>query len=82
MSSPIHCCIPPDILGTQKRNTSGGKLIGVSGAVDGPQDSPLSTGHYIESHSVLKISLHLAHPLVTPVQLAEGHQIKSSEQVC
>ena len=79
MSAPIHGCLPPDILGT--RSEHGGKLYGVSGAVDGPQDAPLASGHYIESHSVVKISIHLAHPLVTPVQLAEGRQLQSSEQV-
>ena len=79
MSAPIHCCVPPDMLGTQR--CEGGKLYGVSGAVDGPQDAPLPAGHYVDAQSVVKLSVHLAHPLVTTIQLAEGRQIRSSEQV-
>ncbi|XP_067908374.1 uncharacterized protein cfap92 [Heterodontus francisci] len=39
------------------------RILGISGAVDGPEDSPLPKGHYLESNSVLNVRVELAYPL-------------------
>ncbi|XP_067854781.1 uncharacterized protein cfap92 isoform X2 [Heptranchias perlo] len=39
------------------------RILGVAGAVDGPDDCPLPKGHYLESNSLLNVRVELAHPL-------------------
>ena len=44
-------------------------------------DAPLAAGHYLESNSVLKIKVEVAHPLVTTNQLAANEPLPTSSQV-
>ncbi|XP_078399164.1 uncharacterized protein cfap92 [Cetorhinus maximus] len=52
----------PDPIGYQTDGLDG-RILGVSGAVDGPDDHPLPKGHYLESNSVLNVRVELAYPL-------------------
>ncbi|XP_072328653.1 uncharacterized protein cfap92 isoform X2 [Scyliorhinus torazame] len=52
----------PDPMGYQTDGL-GRRILGVSGAVDGPDDHPLTEGHYLESNSVLNVRIELAYPL-------------------
>ncbi|CAH1265877.1 KIAA1257 [Branchiostoma lanceolatum] len=60
LTAPIHCCPLPDMAGIRTEN---GKLVGIIGAVDGPEAAPLPTGHYLETNAQLKIRLEVAYPL-------------------
>ncbi|XP_015203768.2 uncharacterized protein cfap92 isoform X1 [Lepisosteus oculatus] len=68
---PIHSSPPPDPTG---KETSGwdGRIVGLSGSVDGPEDPPLPTGHYLDSNSQLKISIEVTCPLPQELDIAEG----------
>ncbi|XP_072136456.1 uncharacterized protein cfap92 isoform X1 [Mobula birostris] len=52
----------PDPLG-YRRDGLGGRILGVAGAVDGPEDQPLPKGHYLESNSMLHVRVQIAYPL-------------------
>ncbi|XP_013407741.1 uncharacterized protein LOC106171815 [Lingula anatina] len=73
---PLHNCPPPDLLGM--KNTEEGKVFGVEGAVDGPVDTPLPVGHYLQSHAMLKVRFELAYPLVTPSELAAKGELETA----
>ncbi|CAG5119279.1 unnamed protein product, partial [Candidula unifasciata] len=73
---PIINCQTPDILGISP--SSSGRLLGISGAVDGPVDQPLSSGHYIQENAMLKVKIQLAHPLNTPTSLLSKDYIAYS----
>ncbi|XP_042195614.1 uncharacterized protein cfap92, partial [Callorhinchus milii] len=62
MTIPIQGCRSPDPSGSQ-RDGLGGRILGVAGAVDGPQDVPLPMGHYLESNAQLKLRVEIAYPL-------------------
>ncbi|CAH1783576.1 unnamed protein product [Owenia fusiformis] len=68
LKSPILNGPIPDILG--QKDKPEGKVMGVAGAVDGPTDTPIATGHYIQSQAMLKIKVELAYPITTPEQVA------------
>lgn len=76
---PVHNCPPPDLLGLCD-NRMAGKVVGVAGAVDGPVDSPMPSGHYMSSHTMLKIKVELAHPLVTPEKVAAKEYIETTSE--
>ncbi|XP_068107934.1 uncharacterized protein CFAP92 [Hyperolius riggenbachi] len=59
---PIQNCECPDPTGCQLDNKNG-KILGVTGSVDGPQVSPLPVGHYLDAQSHLKVRIDLARPL-------------------
>ena len=44
-------------------------------------DSPLPPGHYLDTEAMLKIKVEVAHPLVTPTQLASKQQLISTKEV-
>ena len=44
-------------------------------------DKPLVAGHYMKSGAQLKVHIELAHPLVTPEQLAAKEDKIATEQV-
>ncbi|XP_059800076.1 uncharacterized protein cfap92 isoform X2 [Hypanus sabinus] len=52
----------PDPIGYQ-RDGLGRRILGVAGAVDGPEGRPLPKGHYLESNSMLHVRVQLAYPL-------------------
>uniref|UniRef100_A0A4W3I7Q9 DUF4550 domain-containing protein n=1 Tax=Callorhinchus milii TaxID=7868 RepID=A0A4W3I7Q9_CALMI len=58
MTIPIQGCRSPDPSGSQ-RDGLGGRILGVAGAVDGPQDVPLPMGHYLESNAQLKLRVEI-----------------------
>ncbi|XP_071128270.1 uncharacterized protein [Mytilus edulis] len=60
---PIHNCAVPEILGSGDKVE--GKIVGMTGAVDGPVDKPLPAGHYIQAHTMLKVKVEVAYPLVS-----------------
>ncbi|XP_066553891.1 uncharacterized protein cfap92 [Amia ocellicauda] len=68
---PIHSSPPPDPTGHE---TSGceGRIVGLAGSVDGPQDSPFPTGHYLDSNSLLKVSVEITCPLSQESSAIEG----------
>ncbi|XP_041347622.1 uncharacterized protein LOC121367489 isoform X2 [Gigantopelta aegis] len=68
MKVPIHNCLIPDVLGQDGKHD--GKLIGISGAVDGPVDRPLLAGHYFKASSSLKVKVELSFPLTNPQPFA------------
>ncbi|KAL4225876.1 hypothetical protein ACF0H5_013865 [Mactra antiquata] len=76
---PIHSCPPPDLLGLGD-SKMGGKVVGLAGAVDGPVDSPMPSGHYMSCNTMLKIKVELAQPLVTPQLVAAKQHIDSTDQ--
>ncbi|KAH3893051.1 hypothetical protein DPMN_017190 [Dreissena polymorpha] len=76
---PVHNCPPPDLLGLGD-SRMGGKMVGIAGAVDGPVDGPLATGHYMSSHTMLKVKVELAQPLVTPEEVAAKRHIATTEE--
>ncbi|XP_033647231.1 uncharacterized protein LOC117306814 [Asterias rubens] len=62
LTSPIHSCQLPDVIGRNRTDT---RLIGYSNSADGPKDEPLPMGHYLESHSQLKIRVEVSYPLTS-----------------
>lgn len=80
LESPIHNCSSPDILGTRGKSADG-KLVGVAGATDGPIDSPIPAGHYLEANSMLKIKIEIAHPLVSPEAVGNKDEMDASPKV-
>ncbi|XP_073448494.1 uncharacterized protein CFAP92 [Aquarana catesbeiana] len=62
ISVPIHSCECPDPTGYQS-DCKNGNILGVIGSVDGPQDSPLPVGYYLDAQSHLKVRVDLAVPL-------------------
>ncbi|XP_051873698.1 uncharacterized protein cfap92 [Pristis pectinata] len=52
----------PDPIG-YRTDGLGRRILGVAGAIDGPEDRPLPKGHYLESNSVLNVRVQLAYPL-------------------
>ncbi|XP_076468773.1 uncharacterized protein LOC143299450 isoform X2 [Babylonia areolata] len=78
LTVPIHNCPLPDLLGLEPGARS--QLMGVAGAVDGPVDRPLSSGGYMASGATLKIQVELAHPIITPQQLATKEELESTPQ--
>lgn len=40
------------------------------GSVDGPSEPPMAPGTYMDSHTVIKLRLEVAVPLVTPHEVA------------
>lgn len=70
---PILNCPIPELLGL--KNGQHG-VVGVYGAVDGPVEPPMQAGDYVQSDSYLKIRVLLAHPLITPEELAAKNIIK------
>uniref|UniRef100_UPI00398F31E3 uncharacterized protein cfap92 n=1 Tax=Pristiophorus japonicus TaxID=55135 RepID=UPI00398F31E3 len=59
---PIQNSSLPDPIGYQTDGLDR-HILGVAGAVDGPEDYPLPKGHYLESNSVLNVRVELAYPL-------------------
>lgn len=76
---PVHSCPLPDLLGYDDSKT-GGKVMGMAGAVDGPVDSPLPGGHYLSSHTMLKVKVELAHPLVPPESVTKRETVETSKE--
>ncbi|KAG8430974.1 hypothetical protein GDO86_019631, partial [Hymenochirus boettgeri] len=62
LSVPVHGCEPPDPTGYRADGKSG-KIPGVFGSVDGPQDSPFPPGHYLDAETLLKVRVDIAAPL-------------------
>ncbi|XP_069795916.1 uncharacterized protein cfap92 isoform X2 [Narcine bancroftii] len=52
----------PDPMGYQTDGLDG-RILGIAGAIDGPEDRPLPKGHYLESNSMLNVRVQLAYPL-------------------
>ncbi|XP_075039238.1 uncharacterized protein CFAP92 [Mixophyes fleayi] len=67
---PIHSCERPDPTGYNS-DSKNGRIVGLIGSVDGPQDSPLPVGHYLDAQSHLKIRVDLSVPLSSE---AETHE--------
>ncbi|XP_063796660.1 uncharacterized protein CFAP92 isoform X2 [Pseudophryne corroboree] len=67
---PIHSCERQDPTGCHS-DSKNGKIVGVIGSVDGPQDSPLPVGHYLDAQSQLKIRVDLAVPLPSEAESPE-----------
>ena len=40
------------------------------GSVDGPSEPPMAPGVYMDSHTMVKVRLEVAVPLVTPHEVA------------
>ena len=80
LKAPIHSCPLPDVLGVRDGQNDG-KLVGVAGATDGPTESPLPMGHYMQANSTLKIRVELAYPLTTPAQIAAKEDLQTTEKV-
>ncbi|XP_052781235.1 uncharacterized protein LOC128217855 isoform X2 [Mya arenaria] len=76
---PVHSCPPPDLLGLGD-SRMGGKMVGLAGAVDGPVDSPMPGGHYIQTNTMLKVKVELAQPLVTPQEVANKGHIETTNE--
>ncbi|XP_078270082.1 uncharacterized protein cfap92 isoform X2 [Rhinoraja longicauda] len=52
----------PDPLG-YRTNGLNKRIVGVAGAIDGPEGKPLPKGHYVDSNTVLNVRVKLAYPL-------------------
>jgi len=55
--------------------------MGIPGSVDGPSEAPLPQGNFIDSHTMLKVRLEVAVPLVTPKEVAEKPTLPRMEEV-
>ncbi|XP_067683346.1 uncharacterized protein [Haliotis asinina] len=75
---PIQNTAIPDMLGNETRPD--GRVIGIAGAVDGPVDCPLSTGHYLNTSATLKVKIELAHPLTTPSRVSAKEPLLSTNE--
>ncbi|KAH9498633.1 hypothetical protein Btru_007870 [Bulinus truncatus] len=73
---PISNCPIPDILGNAGERA--GKLIGIAGAVDGPVETPMPTGHYVDHMSILNVKIELAHPIITTHSVLAKEYIPTS----
>ncbi|XP_053545373.1 uncharacterized protein CFAP92 [Bombina bombina] len=62
ISAPIHSCEAPDVSGYNADHKTG-KIVRIHGSVDGPEDSPLPVGHYLDAQSLLKVRVDIAVPL-------------------
>ncbi|XP_071961619.1 uncharacterized protein [Antedon mediterranea] len=76
MTSPIHCCPIPDIIGRNVQD----KLLGVTNAVDGPKDEPLPVGHYLDVNSQLKVRIEIAYPLTTSQEVKDKPVLPTPEE--
>ncbi|KAL3851655.1 hypothetical protein ACJMK2_015384 [Sinanodonta woodiana] len=75
---PVYNCPIPDYFG--EGDNSGGKLMGIAGAVDGPVDSPFAVGHYMQAHTMLKVKVEIAYPLTTLENVKYKEQIPSTNE--
>ncbi|XP_048243138.1 uncharacterized protein LOC124146111 isoform X2 [Haliotis rufescens] len=75
---PIQNAAIPDMLGSETRPD--GRVIGIAGAVDGPVDRPLSTGHYQNASATLKVKIELAFPLTTPSRVSAKEPLLSTNE--
>ncbi|XP_062581954.1 uncharacterized protein LOC134243735 isoform X3 [Saccostrea cucullata] len=78
LTVPIQNCPIPDVFPSEERED--GRSVGVMGAVDGPVDRPFNAGHYVQSNSMLKLKVELAHPLTTPEEVAAKEPLSSTPQ--
>ncbi|MEE6501572.1 hypothetical protein FKM82_004251 [Ascaphus truei] len=67
---PIHSCESPDPI-RFKSEGKHGKITGELGSVDGPRDSPLSVGHYLDAHSLLKVRVDIPVPLTLESEVSD-----------
>ncbi|XP_041081427.1 uncharacterized protein cfap92 [Polyodon spathula] len=67
----IHASPLPDPAGIRGMGGSG-RIVGYPGSVDGPQDSSLPAGHYLESSSQLKVTVEIACPLPQKSEVIKG----------
>ncbi len=44
-------------------------------------DVPLPSGHYLQSNAVLKMKVEIAHPLISPEQLAANDPVPTTSHV-
>ncbi|XP_078066289.1 uncharacterized protein FLJ43738-like [Mustelus asterias] len=73
VSLPIQNSSSPDPTGCRVDGLDR-RIVGVSGAVDGPDDQPLPEGHYLESNSVLNMRVELAYPLTISTDVTDEVQ--------
>ncbi|XP_074646485.1 uncharacterized protein LOC141902581 [Tubulanus polymorphus] len=79
LASPIQPCAMPDPLGI-KEGKMDGKLLGVTGAVDGPVETPLQSGHYLQGGASLKILVEIAHTLTNAAEVAENVDLETTTE--
>ncbi|XP_029456669.1 uncharacterized protein KIAA1257 homolog isoform X2 [Rhinatrema bivittatum] len=70
ITAPIYNCTIPDINENHPDKRSG-KIMGVMGSVDGPWESSLPMGHYLESNASLKIRVDITVPLTSISEAVE-----------
>ena len=44
-------------------------------------DKPLNAGHYVQSNTMLKVKVELAHPLATPEEVAAKQPMATTAEV-
>ncbi|KAK3601780.1 hypothetical protein CHS0354_016147 [Potamilus streckersoni] len=75
---PVCNCPIPDFF--SEGDNPGGKLMGIAGAVDGPVDSPIAAGHYLQAHTMLKVKVEIAYPLTTLEKVKYKEQIPATNE--
>ena len=53
----------------------------MAGSVDGPSDTPLPPGNYVDAHTTVKVRLEVAVPLATPEDIATKPNLPTSIEV-
>ena len=56
-------------------------MIGLPGSVDGPSEPPMAPGAYMDSHTMVKVRLEVAVPLVTPQEVATKPYLQPTVEV-
>lgn len=57
------------------------QVMGLPGSVDGPSEPPMTPGAYMDSHTMIKVRLELAVPLITPQEVAAKPHIPITQEV-